>query len=145
MNESKYLFEYIPTEISDTIMSYVGDIEFVVMSHVCQVWKIIIKSFRVCFTKKREFIYRVARLGYLNIIQWARENGCGWDSLTCSGAAQGGHLEVLKWARENGCEWDSCTCFHAAKGGHLEILKWTRENGCNWNYLTCSYAAYGVI
>jgi hypothetical protein len=23
-----------------------------------------------------------------------------------SNAASGGHLEVLKWARENGCPWD---------------------------------------
>ena len=27
----------------------------------------------------------------------------GWDRWTCANAAEGGHLEVLKWARENGC------------------------------------------
>jgi hypothetical protein len=27
----------------------------------------------------------------------------------CEGAAAGGHLEVLQWARENGCEWDTWT------------------------------------
>ena len=26
------------------------------------------------------------------------------------GAAKGGHLEVLKWARANGCPWDEWTC-----------------------------------
>ena len=40
----------------------------------------------------------------------------------------GGHLEVLKWARENGCQWDEWTCATAAEGGHLEVLKWAREN-----------------
>ena len=25
---------------------------------------------------------------------------------TCSSAAKGGHLEVLQWARANGCPWD---------------------------------------
>ena len=29
-------------------------------------------------------------------------NGCDWDEETCSEAAEG-HLEVLQWARQNGC------------------------------------------
>lgn len=32
-----------------------------------------------------------------------------------------GHLEVLKWARENGCAWDSRVCANAAEGGQREI------------------------
>ena len=38
----------------------------------------------------------------------------------CSGAAGRGYIEILKWARENGCGWDERTCVEAAKGGHLE-------------------------
>ena len=53
-----------------------------------------------------------------------------WDEETCAYAAYGGHLEVLMWARKNGCPWDEGTCARAAKGGHLEVLKWLRENGC---------------
>ena len=30
-------------------------------------------------------------------------------------AARGGHLEVLKWARENGCDWNISTCSYAAE------------------------------
>ena len=56
------------------------------------------------------------------VLQWARENGCDWDSDTCSSAAQGGHLGVLQWARENGCEWNYMTCCAAAEGGHLGVL-----------------------
>ena len=26
-----------------------------------------------------------------------------WNSITCCDAAQNGHLQVLKWARGNGC------------------------------------------
>eukprot|EP01044_Picomonas_judraskeda_P054429 COSAG03_NODE_34323_length_127_cov_15.285714_1_plen_29_part_01 len=29
-------------------------------------------------------------------------------------------MEVLQWARANGCEWDAYTCRLAARGGHLE-------------------------
>ncbi len=34
------------------------------------------------------------------------------------GAAKGGHLDVLKYARENGCPWDSFVCAMAAENGH---------------------------
>ena len=50
--------------------------------------------------------------------------------MTCGEAAAGGHLEVLQWARGEGCDWDSKTCAHAAAGGHLEVLQWARANGC---------------
>jgi hypothetical protein len=54
--------------------------------------------------------------------------------LTGAPAALGGHLEVLKWARENGCPWDELTCAWAAKSGHIEVLKWARANGCPDEY-----------
>ena len=44
-----------------------------------------------------------------------------------------GHLEILKWARENGCPWNEDTYSSAAKNGHLEVLKWLRENRCPWD------------
>ncbi len=43
--------------------------------------------------------------------------------------AKNGHLEILKWARANGCKWNEDTCSNAATGGHLEVLKWARANG----------------
>jgi hypothetical protein len=33
---------------------------------------------------------------------------------------EGGHLEVLKWARENGCPWDDDTRALAANLGYVE-------------------------
>ena len=74
-----------------------------------------------------------AKNGWLDLLIFARENGCKWDSYTCSNAAENEHFEILKWAKENGCEWDSSTCSYAAENGHLEILKWAKENGCEWN------------
>jgi hypothetical protein len=32
----------------------------------------------------------------------------------------GGHLEVLKWARANGCPWDRLTREVAARQGYTE-------------------------
>ena len=70
-------------------------------------------------------------------MQWARANGCAWNSITCSRAAMGGHLDVLKWARSNGCEWDSTACAFAANGGHLDVLRWLRLGGCEWGSTAC--------
>jgi len=86
--------------------------------------------------------YEAAEKGHLEMLKWARENGCPWDECTCSGAAGNGHLEVLKWARENGCPWDVLTWIYAASRGHLEVLKWARENGCPRDEFTCYHAAF---
>ena len=47
----------------------------------------------------------------------------------CTEAAGGGQLEVLQWARANGCPWDNHTCRMAANGGHLNMMPWLRANG----------------
>jgi len=97
----------------------------------------------------------LAGYGHLEVLQWARNHGCGWDE--CARAAAGGHLEVLRWAREHGCPWQeeeedhqeknvmrtrNC-CARAAQGGHLEVLKWLREHHCPWDEWTCARAAEG--
>ena len=43
--------------------------------------------------------------------------------LAAARLAEGGHLEMLQWARANGCEWDAETCANAAGGGHLKVLR----------------------
>ena len=70
--------------------------------------------------------------------QWARENGCDWDSeYCCATAAQCGHLSIIQWLRENGGHWStrtySAAAAAAAAGGHLTRLQWARENGCPWD------------
>ncbi len=92
---------------------------------------------------KRKVCEWAARAGSLEVLQWARAQGCPWTSPTCTMAAKGGHLEVLQWARAQGCPRDEETCYRAAKGGHLEVLQWARAQGCPWDERTCSEAAYG--
>ena len=86
---------------------------------------------------------RLAAVGALEALRWARQNGCEWNANTCADAAREGHLDVLRWARESGCEWDQFTCRDAARGGHLDVLRWAREKGCEWNSWTCANAARG--
>ena len=84
---------------------------------------------------------RAAEEGHLEVLQWARSEGCPWDNRTCSEAAGGGRLAVLQWARSQGCPWDEDTCFYAASEGYLEVLQWARSQGCPWDEYTCSLAA----
>jgi hypothetical protein len=41
-----------------------------------------------------------------------------------------GHLEVLQWARANGCPWDKLTSWAAGQGGRLDVLEWVHANSC---------------
>ncbi len=90
-----------------------------VLDNICYEVAYIIAAAKKCFTYLQ-----------LEILKWARENGCDWDTRTCCSAALNGHLEIIKWARENSCDWDSSTCICAANSRHIEIIKWARENGC---------------
>ena len=75
------------------------------------------------------------------MLEWARENGCPWDSDACMFAAQEGNLSTLQWLRAKGCPWDERVCRCAALGGHLEVLRWARENGCRWDLVSQALAA----
>ena len=82
-----------------------------------------------------------AKRGRLEVLRWAHENGCPWDEMTCANAAEGGHLETLRAPR--GCPWDCEASIYAARNGHLRVLQWARANGCPWEAATCAHAAEG--
>ncbi len=85
--------------------------------------------------------------GHLNILNWAKENSCSWNYDTSIYAAKNGQLESLKWAYENGYNiLELHICKYAASSGNLEVLKWARTIGCEWDKYTCSFAAeYGHL
>ena len=41
---------------------------------------------------------------------------------TCHYAVEGGHVEVLRWARENGCPWIAATRARAAELRYTDDL-----------------------
>lgn len=87
--------------------------------------------------------YNAALSDHLEVLQWARHQGCSWDENGIAAAARNGHLEVLKWMRDNHCPWNSRTCEYAARNGHLELLKFVREHDCPWDEKCCTAAAQG--
>jgi len=102
-------------------------------------------------------VREAAANGDLQVLKYARENGCPWDSSVCSNAAHNGCLDMLKYAQSRtdalgtaehaltlavtvtyiyssmlertDCPWNIRTPLEAAAHGHLHILKYTRENG----------------
>jgi hypothetical protein len=73
----------------------------------------------------------------LDILMWARENGCEWNSQTFVVSARRGNLKTLTYALENGCKWTS----EATEAGHLHVLKWVEERGLEWEPMKCLEAA----
>ena len=62
----------------------------------------------------------VAQLGCLTALRNLHQRGHLDKTYVCRCAAWGGHLEVLQWARENGCPWDEYTRHLAASKGYVE-------------------------
>ena len=74
--------------------------------------------------------------GHLEVLQWARANGCPWDNRTCEAAAHGGHLEVLQWAIKNNCPYEFNLILCDFKCQHLDSLKWLFKNStCEFSHI----------
>ena len=84
-----------------------------------------------------------APIANLEVLKYAREQGCPLDERSFDLATAKSNLEVLKWLREQGCPWGYYTCARAAWTGNLEVLKWLREQGCPWGDWVCQYARLG--
>ena len=96
----------LPTDLVRMILSFVARsrVSFIPARSVCRRFHNLLPPLsRETRQQAREFCKHAALEGYLNLIKWARANGCPWDKQTCANAARGGHLEVLQWARANGC------------------------------------------
>jgi hypothetical protein len=65
----------------------------------------------------------------LECFKYAHENGCYWNSLTCSFAAQEGKLDCLKYAIDNGCDYGEYLYSNASGSNNLQCLKYIVENG----------------
>jgi hypothetical protein len=122
------LFMIIPIEVIDLIVSSCGIVENHVLRFISKEFHRLSHTYGVIRDKGfwyESTCFYAAKCGYLEVLKWARNNGCPWNESTCCFAASNGQLEVLKWARNNGnpCPWGSSICANAALGGHLGTLK----------------------
>ena len=76
------------------------------------------------------FFVELVKLGNLEALKWAFENGFSSDVDLCNYAAESGQLDMLKFLRSVGHTWDASVTRHAASKGHFEMLKWAIGQGC---------------
>ena len=82
----------------------------------------IIKKNKILYEHKRLYFNSASRnlIGILEILINCNKK---YKIEITNGAANGGHLEVLQWARQNGCECNSYTCAWAAlNGARINVL-----------------------
>src|SRR5437868_7019190 len=98
----------LPTDLIRLILSYFAHspLFYLPARFVCRRFRDLLPLSQQTRRQARDFCKLAAADGYLNLIKWARANGCPWKKGICAYAAEGGHLEVLQWARTNGCDWD---------------------------------------
>ena len=72
--------------------------------------------------------------GHLEVMRWARENGCPTHGgEVCARAAKNGHLHILLDLQASGVMFNCTASLAAAQGGQLEVLRWLRAIGCPWD------------
>jgi hypothetical protein len=71
-----------------------------------------------------------AREGQTAICNHLRSIECDWGADTCKRATTGGYLDTLQWLRDNGCPWVlRKVCIAAAYFGYTGILDYLEEQG----------------
>lgn len=71
-----------------------------------------------------------AHQGFLEVLEYAHDNGRPWSEKACLGAARTGRLEIMRWLWERRCAWNSLVFDLADAAGHENTVQWARENGC---------------
>ena len=110
MTECPYIAgSILPLDLMVSSLSYLSPHDAYLASQVCRWWGQLLRKApmleHIQSKNRRDTLCDyTAKHGHLKVLQWARANGCEWNSSTCANAAHGGHLEVLQWARANSCE-----------------------------------------
>lgn len=110
------LLTHIPDDILVDIFSqqFTSQQIYGTLVKVSKQFKILVPSIRNIVASKKE------HLPYLNL----KHTIPIVDDTLCNWAAGNGHLEVLQWARTNGCPWISNICKYAKT---KEIKDWIRQ------------------
>jgi hypothetical protein len=74
----------LPSKIVELILTAVDPLSWTSCEFVCRNWKYILNRLRKKRILPREYIFKVAAKGWLPVLQWARANGCPWDTSTVS-------------------------------------------------------------
>lgn len=76
------------------------------------------------------FVHYIAYQGFLNLLVWAKSQGCPLTKAAL-GAVAGGHLPILEWLSQYQTKWDDPEYTEVAmRCGKEEALQWLTARGC---------------
>ncbi|AJF97224.1 ankyrin repeat protein [Pandoravirus inopinatum] len=110
----------VPPEILTMILARTDPVGQFVSRWVCRHWAAYAPA---AMRPWYGFTTAAAACGYTRVLEWARANGCPWDTTTCYAAARAGHMRLLVWLNKNECPWDSETFTALAKHGDRAMLE----------------------
>jgi hypothetical protein len=85
-------------------------------------WYLLFQTTLLSDKLKSVTTFRAASTGDLPIFKWVMENKSARGNELLSYAALGGDMQVLQWARNNGCNWHTQVCSNAAKKATLRYF-----------------------
>jgi hypothetical protein len=76
-----------------------------------------------------EVMHGCALCNTLAVMQFLHAQGCYWEEMVCTAAAERGCFEMLRWAREHGCGWEHQRILQSAvSSGNIEMTAWVRQH-----------------
>ena len=75
-------FDELPVEVVQYIMMKMDALTLTVINFVSKEFRRIVPREMIIISKK-EICNEASKKGYLEILKWARENGCPWNEITC--------------------------------------------------------------
>eukprot|EP00903_Cladosiphon_okamuranus_P009786 g9303.t1 len=74
----------------------------------------------------RQHFIAAAGYGFLDVLRFARDNGCPCSSRASIEAAKEGRLDVLKYLWKEGCPMNGMVANYALMGGHADVVEWAQ-------------------
>ena len=91
----------------------------------------------------RNLIYRAARAGHLDVLEWLIGQGFRPRPHSIGVAAREGHIHVLDWLTQQGVQPTSSEMGMAAYNGRIEVLDWFVQHGVTPTIDTLHGAVHG--
>ena len=68
--------------------------------------------------------------GHLHVLKWARAQSppCAFGAHVCMNAAYTNRLDILQWAKSQGCDWYLPECIAAARHSSIEMQEWLKSH-----------------
>lgn len=80
-----------------------------------------------------QLCYTAAKKGHMHMLIWLKEYGFTFDKRVYAGAAMGGFMDIIKWAKKNGCPTNSLFLPNLASK-YPEIVRWFLKHDAKWDH-----------